>query len=150
MATTRFDEITSTLAETSTRRGALRFLVAAVFGAGSLALVGAQESEARRRRPVRRRPRRPGSPPRPYPHVEPRPTKSARQICVVGRDTCSGGLQCGAPTTRHTCSSTVEGIDAWCCLPQGAVCSTECDCCGNNYCSYDDNNVGHCVTNPEG
>ena len=50
METTRFDQITSTLAETSTRRGAQRFLVAAAFGAGSMVLLGADESEARRRR----------------------------------------------------------------------------------------------------
>jgi hypothetical protein len=49
METTRFDQITSTLAESSTRRGALRFLAAAVLGAGSLALLGQEESEARRR-----------------------------------------------------------------------------------------------------
>jgi hypothetical protein len=76
--------------------------------------------------------------------------KSARQICVVDQDTCDGGLQCGAPTTRHSCSSTVDGIAAWCCLPAGSVCSPESDCCGDYYCGYDDNNVGHCMPNPEG
>ena len=55
METTRFDQITSTLAETSTRRSALRFLVAAAFGAGSMVLLGADESEARRRRGGKRR-----------------------------------------------------------------------------------------------
>ena len=74
--------------------------------------------------------------------------RTLREICTPGHDTCSQGLQCGAPTTRHTCSSTVEGVEAWCCVPPGGQCS-ECDCCGNYYCSYDDNNVGHCVPNPE-
>jgi hypothetical protein len=140
METTRFDEIASTLAETSTRRGALRFLAAAAFGLGSVAVLGHEESAARRRRGGKKKNRKATS----------GSVKAARQICTPGRDTCSGGLQCDAPTTRHTCSSTVEGIDAWCCLPAGSECHTECDCCGNYYCSYDDNNVGHCEPNPEG
>jgi hypothetical protein len=149
MATTRFDEITSTLSQTSTRRGALRFLAAAAFGAGSLALLGQDETDARRRggrKGGRGRRGRGGGKSGGSGTVT---LKSARQICTPGQDTCAGGLQCAAPTTRHSCSSTVEGVNAWCCLPQGAVCSTECDCCGNTYCSYDNNNVGHCVPNPE-
>jgi hypothetical protein len=145
METTRFDAIATTLAETSTRRGALRFLAAAALGAGSLALLGQDEGEARRRRPGRRRPHHPH-----YPHADSRPLKTLRQICSPASDICSGSLECGAPTTRHTCSDTVASVASWCCVPARAVCSGECDCCGNTYCSYDDNNVGHCVPNPEG
>jgi len=139
METTRFDAITSELAATHSRRGALRFLAAAAVGLGSVAVLGHEESAARRRRGGKHGGK--GS------HST---RKSARQICTPGKDTCSAGLQCDAPTTRHSCSSTVEGIAAWCCLPPKAVCHTECDCCGNYYCSYDDTNVGHCEPNPEG
>ena len=143
METTRFDEITSTLAETSTRRSALRFLAAAAFGVGAMTVLGGEESSARRRGGKK------GG------HKGGHgggggAAKSAEEICVPGRDTCASGLQCGTPTTRHTCSDTVQGIDHWCCLPAGSICHTECDCCGNYYCSYDDNNIGHCVVNPEG
>jgi hypothetical protein len=139
MEKTRFDEITSTLAATSTRRGALRFLATAAFGLGSIAVLGSEESSARRRGGKKRGKSGRGKGAK----------KSLREICSPRQDTCSGGLECGAPTTRHTCSSTVEGVDSWCCVPAGAVCSGECDCCGDNYCSYDDNNVGHCEPNPE-
>ena len=50
METARFDQITSTLGETSTRRGALRALAAAAFGLGSVAVLGSQESAAKRRK----------------------------------------------------------------------------------------------------
>ena len=73
------------------------------------------------------------------------PVLQLRDICTPGESTCASGLQCDSPTTRHTCSSTVEGIDAWCCVPPGGNC-TECDCCGDNYC----NGEGVCETNPEG
>jgi hypothetical protein len=77
------------------------------------------------------------------------PSKGLRETCVPGQDTCSAGLQCSTPTTRHTCSSTVQGVSAWCCVPPGGSC-TECDCCGDNYCEFDDNNRPRCVPNPEG
>jgi hypothetical protein len=64
--------------------------------------------------------------------------------CDPATDVCEAGLACDSPTTRHTCSSTVEGIDNWCCLPPGAACDTECDCCGNNFCDG-----GRCKCNPE-
>ncbi len=71
------------------------------------------------------------------------------EICEPGVDTCEAGLRCDSPTTRHTCSSTVEGVEAWCCVPPGGAC-TECDCCGNYYCAYDDDNNPTCQPNPEG
>ena len=77
------------------------------------------------------------------------PKKSLREICEPEVDVCRGNLQCGAPTTRHTCSSTVEEVEAWCCVPPGGAC-TECDCCGNFYCAYDDDNNPTCQPNPEG
>lgn len=50
MDTTRFDRLTTSLAATSSRRGALRFLSAAAFGAGSLALLGADDAGAKKRK----------------------------------------------------------------------------------------------------
>jgi hypothetical protein len=55
METTRFDQITTTLAETSTRRGAFRFLAAAAFGLGAMTVLGSEEGEARRRRGGKKR-----------------------------------------------------------------------------------------------
>ncbi|HEU0115257.1 MAG TPA: hypothetical protein VFQ80_11300 [Thermomicrobiales bacterium] len=66
-------------------------------------------------------------------------------LCTPGADVCEAGLECDSPTTRHTCSDTVANIDHWCCLPPGAACDTECDCCGDNYCEN-----GQCKCNPEG
>lgn len=72
-----------------------------------------------------------------------------REICIPGLDVCASPYQCDAPTTRHTCSGTVAGVTAWCCVPPGGFC-TECDCCGDFYCEFDDNNVATCQPNPEG
>lgn len=71
-----------------------------------------------------------------------------RELCEPGSDTCQSGLTCDAPTAFHQCSSTVDGIDAWCCVPPGGACSRandECDCCGDYYCEYDENNETYCV-----
>jgi hypothetical protein len=133
--TTKFDRLTSQFAEADTRRGVLRFFAATALGVGSLAVLHQNETDARRRRKKHKT----GS----------GPTKGLRETCSAGQDTCSGGLQCSTPTTRHTCSSTVQGVSTWCCVPPGGSC-TECDCCGDNYCEFDDNNQPHCVPNPEG
>jgi hypothetical protein len=50
METQRFDRITSSLAGSSTRRDALRTLAAAAFGVGSLALLGRDDSAAKKRK----------------------------------------------------------------------------------------------------
>jgi hypothetical protein len=44
---TRFDELASSLAQTQSRRGALRLLGLAAVGAGSLTLLGSADGEAR-------------------------------------------------------------------------------------------------------
>lgn len=63
--------------------------------------------------------------------------KVLRQTCTPGKDTCSAGLQCDVPTTDHRCSSTVEGVSAWCCVPPGGTCpDNNCECCGNHQCSF--------------
>lgn len=50
MDTQRFDRIASTYAETRTRRGALRALTAAAFAAGSLAVLGGGDVDAKKKR----------------------------------------------------------------------------------------------------
>jgi hypothetical protein len=158
MESTRFDQITSTFAQTRTRRSALGLLGMAALGASGLELLVADEGEARRRRKKKNKHKNQGSGTGTGSgggtsggggNSTNGNAKGLHDICIPGQDTCSAGLQCGAPTTRHTCSSTVEGVDAWCCVPPGGRCS-ECDCCGDYYCAYDDNNVPMCVPNPEG
>ncbi len=131
----RFDRLTSAFAEVSTRRGAVRVL-AGGLGLGGLAILHPDQTGARRKGRRKKKNRGGGA------------RKGLRQTCTPGQHTCSAGLTCDTPTTRHTCSSTVQGVSTWCCVPPGGSC-TECDCCGNNYCEYDDNNEPHCVPNPE-
>src|SRR3954452_7021054 len=101
METRTFDTLTSRVASTSTRRGALRFLAAAALGGASLGLMHQDDAAAKRKR---KKPEGRGG------TVPSAPTTGLRQICAPGLETCGTGLHCGAPTTRHTCSSTVEGI----------------------------------------
>jgi hypothetical protein len=70
------------------------------------------------------------------------------EICEPGgAETCQSGLKCDSPTTQHQCSSTVEDIDTWCCVPPGGPC-TECECCGNYKCDFGDANPdGACILN---
>ena len=141
MENTRFDRLTSSLANTEGRRGVLRVIAAVTIGAGSLSVLHQDDASARRRRHKKHKGHGGGSS---------GPTKSLRQICTPGVDTCSDGLRCDTPTTRHTCSSTVEGVNTWCCVPPNAVCSGECDCCSNHYCSFENGSTGFCIPNPEG
>ncbi len=132
----RFDQITSCFAAMRSRRGALVLLVAALSG-GELLTVE-HDAEARRKKKKKKKKNRGGG-----------TRKGLRQSCTPGQNTCSAGLRCDTPTTRHTCSSTVQGVSTWCCVPPGGSC-TECDCCGDYYCAFDDNNNPTCQPNPEG
>jgi hypothetical protein len=79
----------------------------------------------------------------------PGPRKQLGELCTPQVDTCAAGLACDAPTTRHTCDSTVDDISTWCCVPRGGSCAfagSECVCCGDNYCD----GSGKCLENPEG
>lgn len=131
----RFDRLVGTLTAPGSRRRALGVLGLSALLAGGLQ-AATPEVEARRRRKRRKgkKGKKGGGTP-----------LELRDLCTPGKSTCASGLQCDSPTTRHTCSSTVEGVDAWCCVPPGGDC-TECDCCGDNYCNGD----GVCETNPEG
>ncbi len=50
METSQFDRVTTTLAQARGRRGVLRLLGAAAFGAGGLSILAAAEGDARKRR----------------------------------------------------------------------------------------------------
>ena len=137
MESNRFDRLASSLTNTESRREVLRVLAAVTIGAGNLSVLRQDDAAARRRRHNKHKRGQAG------------PTRSLRQICTPGTDTCSDGLGCDTPTTRHTCSSTVEGVNTWCCVPPNAVCSGECDCCSNHYCSFENGSTGFCIPNPE-
>lgn len=166
MDSQHFDRIASSFAQSHTRRDTVRLLGLAVLGASGLGLLGQTSGEARRRRKKKGIKHGSGAGGGTGGGNQDGtgggtgtgggsgsgggPVKSLRQICSPSTDTCASGLQCGAPTNRHTCSSSVPDDDSnWCCVPPGGAC-TECDCCGNYYCSYDDNNVATCQPNPEG
>lgn len=136
MEGSRFDSLVGRLTEPGSRRSALGALGLLALLAGGLH-AAAPEAEARRRH-------KHGKHGKKGKKGGGGPTLQLRDICTPGKSTCASGLRCDSPTTRHTCSSTVEGVDDWCCVPPGGDC-TECDCCGNNYCNGD----GVCETNPE-
>src|SRR3712207_1520248 len=104
METTRFDQIASNVARTHSRRGAFRLLATAALGAGGLAVLGQDEGQARKRGKKKGGKGKGGKGPGSSGTTG--SVRALRQICVPGHDTCSSGLQCGVPTTRHTCSST--------------------------------------------
>jgi hypothetical protein len=131
----RFEQITSRFAALANRRITLGLLVGALSGAELLTL--GQDAAARRKKKRRKKKNRGGG------------SKGLRQSCSPGQHSCSAGLKCDTPTTRQTCSSTVQGVSTWCCVPPGGSC-TECDCCGDYYCEFDDNNNSTCQPNPEG
>ncbi len=158
MDSQRFDRITSSFAHTQSRRGTLRLFGLAAFGASGLSLLIAEPGDARRRKKKNKSGagggnqdgsgggNQDGS----GGGSQDGSRKQLKEICEPSVDKCASGLACGSPTTRHTCSSSVpDGDSHWCCVPPGGRC-TECDCCGDYYCSYDDNNVPTCVPNPEG
>ncbi len=141
MERSRFDSLVSAVAESRSRRDTLRlFGLALVGGAGVLA---ADDAEARRKKKGKKKKGKGSQSPPPTPGL------ALRTICTPGQSVCAGKLRCDAPTTRNSCSSTVDGVDAWCCVAPGDPC-TECDCCGNFYCKFDDNNNPTCQPNPEG
>jgi hypothetical protein len=132
MQADRLDALARAMTTARSRRGTLGIVLSA-----SLGVLGVSAAAAGKK-----------------PHRKPKKKKSVkpkqlRQPCTRGKDRCAGNLTCDTPTTRHTCSSTVQGASTWCCVPPGGSC-TECDCCGDNYCEFDNNNQPHCVPNPEG
>lgn len=147
MDSQRFDAFTSIFSQPHSRRRTVRLVTASLLGASGLGVLARGESTARRRKKGGKGGKSGGK--GTGGGTGGGPKKDLSEICDPEVDVCRGQLQCGAPTTRHTCSSTVEGIEAWCCVPPGGACS-ECDCCGNFYCTYDDDNNPTCQPNPEG
>jgi hypothetical protein len=99
----RFDEITTTLGQTPTRRGALRLLGVAALSATGLTLLVAGDGEARRRKKKRRKGKK-----------NQRCLKSGER-CNTDGQCCGGGLICDVP---HGASNS----DTACCGGQGATC----------------------------
>ena len=171
MESQRFDRIVSSLAETGNRRRVLGVLAASV-GIGSLPLLRPDAAEAsefclngqtvsankkKKKKKLKKQgategacPTSPPPSPPTSPPPPPTPNRSLRQDCMPGLDVCTAGLMCSTPTTRHTCSSTVEGHTNWCCVPPGGRPEGECDCCGDYYRGFDDDNNPMCIPNPEG
>jgi hypothetical protein len=56
MDTRNFDLIAGSLAQTQTRRGALRLLAAAAFGVGGAAILSIEQSDAKKKRKNKNRP----------------------------------------------------------------------------------------------
>jgi hypothetical protein len=109
METTRFDQITSTLGETRTRRGALRALAAAAFGLGSVAVLGGQESAAKRRKKGKK-----GKKKRPTCQGQPDDTPCS------GDGRCRNGLcqarpTCATSPTVCANATTTSVVDRACC-----------------------------------
>ncbi len=104
MDSQRFDEITSTLGQTPTRRGALRLLGVAALSATGLTLLVAGDGEARRRRKKRRKGKQNNQ----------RCLKSGER-CNTDGQCCGGGLICDVPTNA-------SNSDTACCGGQGATC----------------------------
>jgi len=127
MDSERFDRLSQVLASGATRRSTLGVLAALGVAGGSGPITEARRKKKRRKKK----------------------SLGLKARCTPGKSKCKSGLTCDVPTTRHTCSDTVMGVDEWCCVPPGGSCS-ECDCCGDYYCEFDDNNEPHCVPNPEG
>jgi hypothetical protein len=146
MDSTRFDSLTRALSGGNEGRSRRTFLTLASGGLlAGLAPALAAEATKRKKRKKRKKHKRGGGGDGEL---------SLRAICdpaaTTPAETCQSGLRCDTPTTRHTCSGTVEGVDTWCCVPPGGKC-TECDCCGDYYCDFGDANPdGACIPNPEG
>jgi hypothetical protein len=144
MDPTRFDSFIRAVGHSEQRAPSRRGLLA-LFGGGLIAgLAPALAAEARRKKKHKKHKRRRGGG-----GGGGGGNLGLREICDPGQPACQAGLACDTPTTRHTCSSTVEGVDTWCCVPPGGTC-TECDCCGDYYCAFDDDNNPTCQPNPEG
>jgi hypothetical protein len=161
METNQFDELTSSLATSGNRRGAVRALAAAAFGLGGLSLLRQEEADARRKHKKHKHnggtvpPPSPPSPP-PPPSVQFLQACSPGDVCVPPGDGITTTVVCGRKTTDHTCSDSFPGITNYCCVPQGSPCfNNSCQCCGDpdpnveTYCGNPDPVTGGtCTTRP--
>ena len=109
MDSTRFDRIAATLTGQTGRRDTLRLLGASLLGVGGLALLGADDSEARKKR------------------------KNKKKKKNKNKDLCKGrcGGQCPRCDVGATCTTRDECSTAFC---SGGVCSQPADAgqCGTD------------------
>lgn len=109
MDSTRFDRIATALTDATSRRETLRLLGASLVGAGGLAVLGASESEARKKRKHKKKKNKDkckgrcgGSCPR----CAPGTTCSTRDECSTAF--CDGGV-CSQPADAGQCGTDTNG-----------------------------------------
>ena len=114
MDATRFDSLARALSGSSAGNRSRRSVLSLVGGGLVAALAPAMVSEAQNRKKHKGHKHKGGGG---------GGELGLREICdpaaSTPTETCQAGLECDSPTTRHQCSSTVEGIDTWCCVPPG-------------------------------
>ena len=144
MATTRFDQITSSLAQKQTRRGALRLLATAALGAGGLTALGHDAGQAKNKKKGKRKKKTTVTP---Y-------TRANGQSCATRNDcasvlcpngtcqTCAIDADCGSDAFGGCfCDQPAAGGPTVCSsnrVPSGgagvsscAICPTGTTCVGN-------------------
>ncbi|MFT4037200.1 MAG: hypothetical protein QM692_03390 [Thermomicrobiales bacterium] len=139
---TQFDDLVSRLAASGTRRRLVGALGLSALVVGGLHATSG-DSEAGRGKKKKKKRKNKNKNQQTTPPTG--PVLALGSTCSPGVSTCASGLACDTPTTRHSCSSTVEDVTTWCCVPPGGACKG-CECCGDNYCGGD----GKCIENPEG
>lgn len=135
-----FEMLVWRMAQSATRRAALGRLGAASLGIGGMTVLGGTATARRHKKHKRGTGGKGGGG-----GGTGGGSLGLGEICEPGSKSCQSGLRCDAPTTQHQCSSTVDGIDAWCCVPPGGPC-TGCECCGELECAGD----GTCRRNRSG
>ena len=141
MATTRFDAITNSLAETHSRRGALRLLGLAALGASGLAVLGAEEGEAKKKRKKGKKSNTSSTPSRPA-DMCPVAARTNAPVCgmdpdgecschraVEGNNFCGGQINTCAGL--RACTSTADcresvGFHFVCQAADGGACGQVC------------------------
>jgi hypothetical protein len=99
MDTQRFDQLTATFVQSQTRRHTFRLLGAAAVGAFGVALLGGNESEARRRK-----------------------KKSGAGRCLKSGDLCDTDKQCCGGNQICEVPQNASNSDTRCCGAEGATC----------------------------
>ena len=130
MEIARFDRITSTFAKTSSRRSALRYLAAAAFGVGGLSVIGAESTDAKKKRGKK------GGKGGGKNGGQPTDNGTTSTGSSTGSGTGSGGSgttvpanRCGGPVGICNANPTPCGTTA-----EGKICGCERAVEGNNVC----------------
>ncbi|MBW3634045.1 MAG: hypothetical protein KY456_13560 [Chloroflexi bacterium] len=119
MERTRFDQLTTTLGQSRSRRGALRLLGTATLSLGGFALLGADETDARKKRRRNKR----------------------------GKKNRNGGTGTGG-NQQDTGGNTEEPTEGIQCDRSNGTCCLDSDCRANEVCASV-NGTRHCFCRPE-